>query len=136
VRPEHHHGILRSTFAANGNPLKFPLGVFDFDFVVVSTIGKVVIHCNDRRALPSIGNSASPGQIDALCDEVGDLGARLHRLEDERDSCKDLLELRGAAVLVAAEWGRRVEQPDLATPRNATPRLPTDCAYGRPRIEI
>lgn len=97
MRPEHHHGILRSTFAANGNPLKFPLGVFDFVtvLVVVSTIGKVVIHCNDRCALPPIGNSASPGQIDALCDEVGDLDACLHRLEEERNSYKDLLEFPG-----------------------------------------
>jgi hypothetical protein len=59
--------------------------------VVVTTIGKVVTEYNDRRALPPAGGSASPGEIDSLRDEVADLGARLHRLEEEQDFYKDLL---------------------------------------------
>ncbi len=73
---------------------EFPLGVFEFVLVlvVVTTIGKVVTAFADRRALPPPGPSASPPEVEALRDAVADLGTRLHRLEEERDFYKDLLE--------------------------------------------
>lgn len=69
------------------------MGVFEFVIVlvVVSTIGKVVTDYNDRRALPP-PSSAPPEEIEALREAVADLGTRLHRLEEERDFYKELLE--------------------------------------------
>lgn len=60
--------------------------------VVVTTIGKIVTEYNDRRALPPAGGSMSPQTVDSLRDEIADLGARLHRLEEERDFYKELLD--------------------------------------------
>ena len=70
------------------------MGVFEFVIVlvVVSTIGKVVTEVAERRALPPPSGTASPQQVEALRDEIADLGARLHRLEEERDFYKDLLD--------------------------------------------
>ena len=70
------------------------LGVFEFVIVlvVVTTIGKVVTEYIDRRSLPPITGPTSPGEVDALREEVADLGARMYRLEEERDFYRNLLE--------------------------------------------
>jgi hypothetical protein len=69
------------------------MGVFEFltVLVVVSTIGKVVTSLSGRRALPPAAASTSD-DVEALREVVGDLGTRLHRLEEERDFYKQLLE--------------------------------------------
>lgn len=69
------------------------MGVFEFlaIMVVVSTIGKVVTSFGDRRALPPASASNSE-DVEALRMAVSDLGTRLHRLEEERDFYKELLE--------------------------------------------
>jgi hypothetical protein len=69
------------------------MGVFEFVIVlvIITTIGKVVTDFNDRRAMPP-ASSASPDDVEALREAVADLGTRLHRLEEERDFYKDLLE--------------------------------------------
>ena len=45
----------------------------------------------ERRALPPAAASTSD-DVAALREAVGDLGTRLHRLEEERDFYKELLE--------------------------------------------
>jgi len=81
------------------------MGVFEFlaVMVVVSTIGKVVTAFGDRRALPPAAASSSD-EVEALREAVGDLGTRLHRLEEERDFYKDLLE--------APPTPRSIQAPD------------------------
>ena len=82
------------------------MGVFEFlaVLVVVSTIGKVVTSFGDRRALAPVAASSSD-EVEALRDAVGDLGTRLHRLEEERDFYKDLLE--------APRNPRSIQAPDM-----------------------
>ena len=60
--------------------------------VLITTVGKIVSEALERRSLPPTGGTALPPGVDALREEVADLGARLHRLEEERDFYKDLLE--------------------------------------------
>jgi len=81
------------------------MGVFEFLIVavVVSAISKTVTAVADRRALPAV-DSARSEEVDALRDAVADLGTRLHRLEEERDFYKNLLEAPpGAPSLRAPE---------------------------------
>ena len=70
------------------------LGVFEFVLlmVLISTIGKVL---SDRRARPELPGSAHPlppAELEAMREAMDDLGARLGRLEEERDFYRDLLE--------------------------------------------
>lgn len=80
------------------------MGVFEFVvvLVVVSTIGKVVTAFADQRALPPTGGSTAGSEIESLRESVADLGTRLHRLEQERDFYKELLEAPRAARTIGA----------------------------------
>lgn len=60
--------------------------------VVVSTIGKVVSDITNSRRLPPGPGTGHREEIDELRDAVGDLGTRLHKLEEERDFYRELLE--------------------------------------------
>lgn len=70
------------------------MGVFEFVIVLVgiSTLGKVVTEINDRRALPPANGGGDAQEVEALREVVADLGTRLHRLEEERDFYRNLLE--------------------------------------------
>lgn len=78
------------------------MGVFEFVIVlvVISSVGKII--ANRRRSSPLAGESF---QLDAeelhrVRETITDLGARLERLEEERDFYKDLLEPpRGPSTL-------------------------------------
>ena len=95
--PEGADGHRRPYHRANWNShlsSEPTLGVFEFVIVlvVVTTIGKVVSEAIGRRQLPPGDGTASYPQVESLRDEIADLGARLHRLEEERDFYKDLLD--------------------------------------------
>jgi len=68
------------------------IGVFEFIVLVVliSTIGKVLTARQSRRELP--GAKPQPEEILQLNDAVGELNARLEKLEEERDFYRALLE--------------------------------------------
>lgn len=81
------------------------MGLWEFLAIaaIASTIGKVITSFSDRRALPPADATAAQ-DVDALRSAVSDLGTRLHRLEEERDFYKDLLEASpGARSLRAPE---------------------------------
>lgn len=71
------------------------VGVFEFVLVLVliSTIGKVLSDRSARPPLPTHhAERLPPGEIEGLREAVDDLSQRLHRLEEERDFYKELLE--------------------------------------------
>ena len=74
------------------------MGVFEFltVMVVVTTIGKVATSFADRRALPPADASTSD-DVEQLRAVVGDFDTRLHRLEEERDFYKELLDAQPKA---------------------------------------
>ena len=51
-----------------------------------------MIEYNEQRTLPPPPGTLSPQRIEALRDEIADLGSRLYRLEEERNFYKELLE--------------------------------------------
>jgi len=67
------------------------MGVFEMvvAIVVVSTLGKVVMTWQDRRA--SRG-ATRPEEIGQLHDALGEVSARVSKLEEERDFYRALLE--------------------------------------------
>jgi hypothetical protein len=69
------------------------MGVFEFIVVLVtiSTIGRVVTSFGQRRALPK-GSTTTSEEVEELREAVSELGTRLHRLEEERDFYRNLLE--------------------------------------------
>lgn len=59
--------------------------------VVVSTIGKVATEFAANQRLPP-GVTASSEDVEMLRDAVADMSTRLHKLEEERDFYRQLLE--------------------------------------------
>lgn len=69
------------------------MGVFGFVIVLVtiSMIGKVATEFAASQRLPP-GPGHSSDEVELLRDAVADMGTRLHKLEEERDFYRQLLE--------------------------------------------
>lgn len=69
------------------------MGVFGFVIILVtiSMIGKVATEFAASQRLPP-GTGASNDEVELLRDAVADMGTRLHKLEEERDFYRQLLE--------------------------------------------
>ena len=63
----------------------------------IEDLERVVTAFAERRSLPPSQELADAKEVAALRDAVADMGTRLHRLEEERDFYKDLLETPGVA---------------------------------------
>lgn len=69
------------------------VSVFGFVIILValSTIGKVMSEFAANQRLPP-GSPSSSNDVELLRDAVADMGTRLHKLEEERDFYRQLLE--------------------------------------------
>ena len=69
------------------------MGVFGFVIILVtiSMIGKVMSEFAGNQRLPP-GSAPSSDDVELLRDAVADMGTRLHKLEEERDFYRQLLE--------------------------------------------
>jgi hypothetical protein len=69
------------------------VGVFGFVIILVtiSMIGKVLSEFAGNQRLPS-GSTPSSDDVELLRDAVADMSTRLHKLEEERDFYRQLLE--------------------------------------------
>lgn len=73
------------------------MGVFEFIIVLVliSTAGKVVSRRRARRDSQVDLPPERQAELERIRDAMDDLSGRLHRLEEERDFYKDLLDAPG-----------------------------------------
>jgi hypothetical protein len=85
---------------------ELPLGVFEFIVVLVliSTVGKVLTTRRSQERLPRGSTGPSAAEVERLREVMDELSGRLHRLEEERDFYRDLLE--------APRLGRRIPPPE------------------------
>lgn len=82
------------------------LGVFEFviALVFITTIGKVVRGRRSDRALRAPTPPSGHGELEGLREAIDDMSGRFERLEEERDSYRDLLDSPGVP--------RKIQPPD------------------------